>query len=503
MTTVTKFGVKYPAIISAILLFLCGVALFSNTFGNAWTLDDFPVIVNNPDIRSIKLFLENSYPGRPLREITFLLDYSLFGLNPSWYHLQQIFWHALNAWLIFNLVCRLQGGKATAWVASILFLVHPLHVEVVANISHRKDSLVLAFSLLALLAYTSALNDDGRRWKWISAAVVLAVTASFAKQTAAVLPVAFMAYELAFVPKEQRVLLKYPRIFLPILIAGGIAIIGWFSITGKEDYLAAMSGVMAKMNLSFSPESPGRYFLVMFKSMAFMFSKWIWPFNLSPEYTFSPPTSWIDFWVLGGVLGVIAYIALLLWTRRRSSLAFFALSWMGLFWIPVSNIVPISYFAADRYLYAPSVGFLICIAILIQRAADRFRVVAIIGTVSLTVALVCLTWTQNRVWASNITLWEHAVKVSPESTAALNNVGAAYMEKGDWDKALVYFGRAARNFTDPMPYYNMGWIYEQKGQVEKAINNYRYFLAFQDPRHLKLANAMKIRVYKKYGIALK
>ena len=52
--------------------------LYVKSFGNSWTHDDFPVVVNNPDIRSLKAFLENSYPGRPLRELSYFVDYSIF-----------------------------------------------------------------------------------------------------------------------------------------------------------------------------------------------------------------------------------------------------------------------------------------------------------------------------------------------------------------------------------------------------------------------------------------
>ena len=81
------------------LLFVLAFLAYANTFGNGWTYDDFPVIVENPDVRSWAEFLRNSYPGRPLRELTYLFDHALFGLNPAGWHLQQIFWHALNACL--------------------------------------------------------------------------------------------------------------------------------------------------------------------------------------------------------------------------------------------------------------------------------------------------------------------------------------------------------------------------------------------------------------------
>lgn len=496
---------KHYIIISAILFLLAGFLLFFNTFGNTWTLDDFPVIVNNPDIRSLELFWKDAYPGRPLRELTFLIDYSIFGLQPAGYHLQQIFWHSLNAWLIFVLVVQLAGKEKiwTATIASILFLAHPLHVEVVANISHRKDSLALAFSLLSFLSYMIALKDDKRRLGPLIGAGFLFLAAAYAKQTVIVLPLIYVAYEFAYLPREKRFLLKYPKVMAIAIILGAVAVVDVAGFWSKDALLSAMSSVMAKMNLSFSPDSPERYFLVYFKSLAFMFSKWIWPVDLAPEYAYSAPKSWSDLWVVSAVIGLLLYFAALYMTSRRSPLAFMALVWMGLFWLPVSNLLPVSYFAADRYLYAPSAGFLIFVTVCTGFEKERFRSVKISFLVLIFGAFVFLTWTQNKVWASRLTLWTQAVKVSPESTTALNNLGSVYMLTGELDKALVYYKRAAKNFSDPMPYYNIGWIYEQKGDVEKAAKNYRYFLAFHDSKYQGIAGAMRQRFYKKFGIILR
>ena len=126
------------------LLFATAFLVSANTFGNGWTYDDFSVIVENSDVRSWAGFLKDSYPGRPLRELTYLLDHSLFGLNPFGRHIQQIFWHALNACLIFTLGRQLQLARWAALLAALIFVLYPLKVEVVANLSRRKDSLALA-----------------------------------------------------------------------------------------------------------------------------------------------------------------------------------------------------------------------------------------------------------------------------------------------------------------------------------------------------------------------
>ena len=153
---------RSPSLASLLLLLLAAFALFANTFGAEWNYDDFPVIVDNPDVLSFANFFKDQFPGRPLREFTFVIDHALFGMAPAGWHIQHIFWHAFCAWLLWLLAVRLDFGRTVAWITSLFFLVHPLQVETVANLSHRKESLALVFSLLALLVVVGLIGERGR-----------------------------------------------------------------------------------------------------------------------------------------------------------------------------------------------------------------------------------------------------------------------------------------------------------------------------------------------------
>ena len=139
-------------LIPYVLLMGLAFLLFSNTFLSTWTYDDFKLIVNNPDIRSMDQLINDSQPGRIGRDISLLLDYQMFGLNPAGFHVQNILWHGINAILIMLLAGRLGGSRFVALSSAVLFMIHPVQVEVVANLSHRKDSIALAFILLSMLS---------------------------------------------------------------------------------------------------------------------------------------------------------------------------------------------------------------------------------------------------------------------------------------------------------------------------------------------------------------
>ena len=496
----------FPLKISTVQCFLMLLAflLFANTFANEWTLDDYPVLVHNPDIKSLGNFLQDQYRGRPIRELSFMLDHYFFGMNPSGYHVQNIFWHGLNACLIMLLVTRLCGDKSFALLAALIFLVHPIQVEVVANISNRKDSIALALSLLSFLAYTKAFDYKKKKIIWLAAAFSILVIACLAKQNAIGLIIVFIAYELAYIPAKQRLLSKYKYLlFLTFAIAISIFFVWYYFFEGRQIHHSMMSGVMAKMGISFSAGSTTPYYLLIMKSLTFMYGKILIPFNLAPEYTYSAPKGWINGWVITAMLIIGLYLRLLWISYIRSPLMFLALVWIAAFWLPVSNLLPFSYFAADRYLYAPMLGMSICMSFLIIKIFQYRNSIYLSLLLILILSLSALTWKQNSVWESKLNLWGKSVAVNPKSTTSLNNLGVIYLERGEMNKAISLFQRAAANFNDPMPYYHLGEAYEKKGDISKACAYYKNFLKFNDTAYKKQADDLIVRIYRQYRIKLR
>jgi len=125
--------------------------------------DDNVYVLNNPWIRAwsienlAHIFTKPYYANfLPLHLVSYMVDYRLWGLNPTGYHLQSIVLHALNAALAVLVVKRMLGCSAVAFLAALLFAVHPSHVEAVAWISIRKDLLSTLFALLTLYLYLRA-----------------------------------------------------------------------------------------------------------------------------------------------------------------------------------------------------------------------------------------------------------------------------------------------------------------------------------------------------------
>ncbi len=184
-----------------LMIFVClGFLLYFKTFGHVWTFDDYFVILKNHDIRSLKDFINNEYPGRPLRELSAMLDYKLFGLESKYWHIQNCLIHSINAWMIYLLLMNLSSSKSLSWLSSLLFLVHPIHVEVVAQISHRKDSLCLLFILVAFYFYVLARSRKSIRYLLISLCAF--IFSLLSKESAYAFPLIVIAYELMLCDKR-------------------------------------------------------------------------------------------------------------------------------------------------------------------------------------------------------------------------------------------------------------------------------------------------------------
>jgi tetratricopeptide (TPR) repeat protein len=485
-----------------VLLFLVAFLAFANTFGNGWTYDDFPVIVDNPDIRSLAGFLKDSYPGRPLRELTYLLDFSLFGLEPAGWHLQQIFWHGLNACLVFLLGRRLRLAGWAALLAALLFLLHPLQVEVVANLSHRKDSLALAGSLGAILCYLKFLDLRPRRLAWLIGALACLGLACSAKQTALMTPVALFCYELLLMPRAERLLARWPLAWLGLALVGALAGGWWLAGDGWPTFALRMQDTISFKANYLAPVTLSVYYLTVLKSWLFMALRLIWPFDLALEYTFPVPGGLLDPWVLTGLLLLAACLAGLVYGWRRWPRASWLLLSALAFFLPTANLWPLTYLAADRYLYAPLAFFALLAGCALEQLPVPRRVL-LAAALAVLVTCAVLSWQQNRVWQSPRTLWAHALKVSPESSFALNNMGNLTLERGDAKGAKDYYQRAARvNPLNPTPHFNLGWLAEQRRDIPEAVRHYRAFARLNHPVYREQLKQLREHLLSSYGVRL-
>ena len=154
-------------------LFIIVFVVYGNALFNQYTWDDGFVIVDNPYIKSFQFFShlfkgdvkasttmrhQLSFYYRPLSMFSFMVDYRLWRLNPFWSHLVNVLIHLCNCIIIFFFIQRICKNRNIAIITSLLFAVHPIHVEAVTPIFNRMGIQVAFFLLLGLLFYTFSEN---------------------------------------------------------------------------------------------------------------------------------------------------------------------------------------------------------------------------------------------------------------------------------------------------------------------------------------------------------
>ncbi|MDG5467584.1 hypothetical protein P9J64_04530 [Deltaproteobacteria bacterium IMCC39524] len=439
--------------------------MYANSFNNAWSFDDNFVVVGNSDIRSFENFIANTYPGRPLRELSMMLDYHVFGLFSTGWHLQNVLWHALNAWLVFVMSSLLFDDKKTAWLAAALFLVHPLQVEVVAQVSHRKDSLSLFFMLLSFISYLTFKRGGKRRLLFYS--TVSMAIAILAKQNAIVFPLLVLIYEV-FIAERVLGEKSFDKKIISVLLI--LAAVPSVPILINYNYIGKMNAVLQHHNYFYEFEIQ-KYLLIVINSWGHIFLKLIYPFNLSVNYILEVPFSFWDIRIVLTCIFITIYLSSLYFLFKINKYCFFSLLWIGLLFLPTSNIIPITHLAADRYLYAPSVGFFMIFSFLVTKNFDAKAVVVLVTPILF--GLSFLTIQQNNIWQNSLTLWSHSMNVNPNSAVAISNVGIL-LYSDDPDKNLKMQLRANKiNPYDSFVELAIGEIYEKRGELDLSRKHYK------------------------------
>ena len=176
-------------IVAGAVLFAITLLAYLPAFHGGFLLDDDLLLTANPLIKSpigwLQFWHTNTTPDYlPLMSDSFWLEWRLWGLNPSGYHATNILLHAVSAILFWLLLRRLRVPGA--WLAALIFAIHPVNVRSVAWIAERKNTLSMVFYLASLIAFEKW--DDGRRRQayWLS--LVLFVAGLLSKSSTVVLP---------------------------------------------------------------------------------------------------------------------------------------------------------------------------------------------------------------------------------------------------------------------------------------------------------------------------
>jgi protein O-mannosyl-transferase len=498
------------------IIFLTAILYYRAVCNGLTSFDDAFYVNNNPFLKDfswsgIKAIFTSFYSCNyhPLTILTYLFEYRFFEINPLPYHLTNVLLHLFNTWFVFLLAERLSGRKVTAIVVSLLFAVHPMHVESVAWVSERKDVLFSFFYLLSLLSYLSYLRY-GFRKKYYVGMFLFFVASLLSKPAAVTLPVLLIVIDLY---KGRAIQAKVLIEKIPLLLLSFV-----FGILN----IVAQTGSINIVDTSFGFFN--RLFLVTYTIAWYLFSLPV-PYNLSGMHYYPTMSAGLLPWQYYSSLPLLAIVALLVWRLiRRSSFrkeivfgcSFFLVTiFLTLQAIPVGSSL-----VAERYTYIPYIGLAYIVGQCLSETKNVIGRYAGIGIFSvLTIVFCSITWSRIAVWKDDYTLYgdmieknagspynfyayfvlgmdkynegklkeslqdiNDCISLDPGYAVAYNIRGGLYAQLNDPKSALIDFTRAISLDPEKAIFYNnRASLNARLGNFREAISDYDSYLDM-DPR---------------------
>ncbi len=484
------------------VLLIAGLALlvYFPSLSGGFVLDDDIYLTDNPFIRTadgLYRFWCTTEPldYYPASNTTLWLEWRLWGMNPTGYHLTNLALHIAAALLIWVILRKL--SIPGAFLAALLFVVHPVNVESVAWISQRKGLLALVFFLLSIFWYlrdeeTLAARGNGQRitqWYWLSLLAFL--LAMLSKGSVAILPLA-----LLLIVWWRRRLVKSDLLRMA----------PFFAIAA----LLAAVNVWCQARLSEQPFRTADFIQRLDAAAGvlwFYLAKALLPIHLLLVYPqWHVQTSNVLWWL--PLLAVVIMTAVLRrhlhspyanWVRPNLFAgAFFCISLL-----PVLGFTDVGFMeyslVANHYLYIALIAVLALVAagfsVWHDQARGPFRSAAMVAAVALVSTFALASWQQNRLYDNAITLYQATLNDNPDCWMVQNNLGSALIDVGRLPEAIAHLQKALRLTPGfAQAHFNLGTALHYSGRLPEAIEQFEQALQLKpnySQAHNNLGNLLR------------
>jgi protein O-mannosyl-transferase len=481
-----------PWVVLSLILLITFLA-YSNTLWFQFVYDDRGQILANVQVHAWRyvphFFLERvwsfAYPGiqgnyyRPIFLLFLLLNYKTFGPYAAGWHLVSVATHTGVTGLVYVLGRRLTGDYRTALIAALIFGVDPVHIESVAWISGVTDPLLALFLLPSFFCYLNARERTDHRRAWLAGSLALYGLAMLSKETALILPIIVFAFEWFWRDAPG---ISWFGLALERARCATVRVVPFVLLTFV--YLGVRWHVLKGLGHTMVPLGVSTIIFTWPHLMLFYLHHLIWPFGLSVFYDvpYVRTPGLVSFVLPAAGLAAVAFLAGMgvRWLGKRSPedgrLAVFCCAWILIPFIPLLDlsVLPVGEIAHDRYLYLPSIGFSIVLAMTLRRIC--FGTLRSLGLPTLQAAVVLLalalgtaTAIQDRYWANDTTLYTRGVERTPQNKLARTNLGNAMGEQGRYTEALTLYQQVLER--DPnfwLAVYNTGYTFYRMGRLREA-----------------------------------
>ncbi len=508
-----------PVAYSLIAALACG--LYLNTLTHDFVLDDGLVLSNNRIVQKgltalPEILLHDSFYGaighsenlsggryRPLALITYAMEISLFGMDPQVHHFFNVVWYVLTCLALLQLLRRyiFPQKEIAALIAGLLFAVHPVHAEVVANIKSRDELLSLFFLVLTLMR----LLTEFHRGQYPIGSAFFYLLALLAKENGIIflvlLPLTLHVFARATIQKMARYL-------LPFLLPLGLYV--WLRYEATGFRFSEVKEIMDNPYIHASLSEKWATILFVFLKYGQLL---LFPWPLSYDYSFQhiPYRQWNDPWVWFSFLLHAGLIIHAIWLLSRRSI----LGWCIVFYLStlllVSNLLfNVGAPMAERFLFQASLPFVTGMVFtatnLLPRSVHRQpwqSLVLSVMVIAVATSGAILTVRRNADWRNAVTLFLTDVHKVPNSGRANTYAGIALLSVADtlsrheqrtayYQQAIAYFQKSLRIKQDYLPtLLHIGIAYSRLDSIERAEHYWQQ--AFDvAPTH---ANVLQYRSY--------
>ena len=424
----------------------------------------------------------------PLTWLSYMVDFSLFGLRPGLYHLENAAFHLANSILVYAFMVGLTRTPWKSGVVALLFAVHPLHVESVAWIAERKDVLSVFWGLISLVAYIQYTRNSSKVYfvlTWAALALSL-----LAKPMLVTLPFVFILLDC--VP-FKRLYFTTSSIFkiaiiekIPFFLASLFVSVLAYKAQNASGAVSNFETVPLGIRIANGLDAIVNYILMT-----------LVPRNLGVFYPHLLDQIPAMQTIINFVLLTVLFLVVLMISRKKPLVLIGCLWFIGTL-VPVLGIVQVGGAAmADRYTYFPHIGFFIAIVWALAGNVtwgDR-KAPWLSCAFAVCLVLLCVTSVrQTSYWRDTVSLFEHTARVTQPNSTVYKILGAGYGMQGDHQKAMEASKISLEmNPYDVEAYGNLGAALLELGELQEAEYAFQeaIYLAPYDPQfHVYMAIAL-------------
>ncbi len=427
-------------VLPCILLCIVSFLLYANTLQNGFALDDVMVLKENtivqqgtkgipellatPHMHGYSFFPQDTY--RPLPLVMLAVGYQCFGMNAGPFHWLNILLYAACVVLLFLFLDSFFERKKTsvAFVASLIFALHPIHTEVVANIKSCDELLCFFFGFVSLNLFMFYMKQ-GKLIQLLFGTASLFLAYLSKETVIGLVPVIFLLFFFyANQDKKRAIFISAGSILATIIfVVIRMHVLSEYNANQASDSIEMLAvAPTAAVKVATEIVIMGKYLLLLFVPYPLLCT---YGGNTVPYSSFASIGTWISLLAYGGItwLAVSRFLK-----NKKDPWAFGIFFYLCTIFLFSNTVFLIAGTMGERLLFFASVGFCIVVSLGMERLAGKAsedifvflkmpKVLAVM--IPLTLVFGGMTFARNKDWADNYTLYKADIAKAPHS-AMLN-----------------------------------------------------------------------------------